>query len=80
MSLRVRARAHDDPTEHGVTAVPDLGLGGRTPSPRGEIRIFLRPVLHGIVEDGASDAGAWPGVEKRGDELLKRRDAHQKEK
>lgn len=60
VSLGVGAGAHDDPAEHGVAAVPDLRLDGRTPAPLGEIGVFRAPVLHGIIEDRAGNAGAGP--------------------
>lgn len=51
VSLGVGAGTHDDPAEHGVTAVPDLGLDGGSPSPGGELGVLLGPVLYGIVKD-----------------------------
>lgn len=60
MSLVVGAGTHDDPSEHGVTAIPDFGLDGRSPSPLGELGVFLTPVLYGIVEDLASDGSGGP--------------------
>lgn len=58
VALGVGTGAHDHPAEHGVAAVPDFGLDGWTPAPLGEVGVFLTPVLYGIVEYGASDAGA----------------------
>lgn len=60
VSLVVGAGTHDDPTEHGVTAIPDFGLDGRSPSPHSELGVFLSPVLYGIVEDSASDGSDGP--------------------
>lgn len=62
VSLGVGRGAHDDPSEHGVTAVPDLRLNGWSPTPLGEIGVFLAPFLYGIVEDGAGNAGAGSDV------------------
>ena len=62
VSLVVGTGAHDDPAEHGVASVPDFGLDGRSPSPLGELGVFVAPVLYGIVEDRAGNAGgAGPG-------------------
>ena len=60
MSLVVCAGTHDDPAEHGVAAVPDFGLDGRTPAPLGKLGIFVTPVLYGIVEDRASNRRVGP--------------------
>ena len=62
MSLGVSAGAHDNPSEHGVTAVPDFGLGGGSPSPCGELGVFLTPVLYGIIKDRTGNSGLGPDV------------------
>mmetsp|Transcript_26482 Transcript_26482/g.56352 ORF Transcript_26482/g.56352 Transcript_26482/m.56352 type:complete len:200 (-) Transcript_26482:38-637(-) len=82
VSLGVRAGAHDNPAKHGVATVPDFGLDGRTPAPSGEFGVFLSKVLHSIIEDGASNAGAGPGNlrRERGRRSKRRGGASSKEK
>jgi hypothetical protein len=60
VSLVVGAGAHNDPAEHGVTAIPDFGLDGGSPSPLGELGVLLTPVLYSVVEDRASDGSGGP--------------------
>jgi hypothetical protein len=55
MSLGVGSGADDNPTEHGVAAVPLLGLDGGSPSELSELRVILVPFLHGIIENAIKD-------------------------
>ena len=64
VSLVVSTGAHDNPAEHGVTSVPDFGLGGGSPSPCGELGVFLFPALCGIVEDRTGNGGGGPETTK----------------
>ena len=60
VALGVGGGAHEDPAEHGVTAVPLLGLDGGTPAVLGEGGVLLLPVLDALAEDVLGEHG---GVE-----------------
>ena len=60
VALGVGRGAHEDPAEHGVTAVPLLGLDGGTPAVLGEGGVLLLPVLDALAEDVVGEHG---GVE-----------------
>jgi len=71
VSLGVGCGADYDPAEHGVAAVPLFGLDGRSPSELVELRVFLGPVFHGVVEDielgvGPSRGNSIPGSKRGG--------------
>jgi hypothetical protein len=51
VTLSVAGSEKSDPAEHGMSAVPSLGLGGGAPSKRICSRVLLRKLLHGLVED-----------------------------
>jgi len=55
MSLRVGGGADDNPAEHGVAAIPLLGLDRGSPSKFSELRVVLIPFLHGIIENAIED-------------------------
>ena len=60
VALGVRARAHEDPAEHGVAAVPLLGLDGGAPAVLGEGGVLLLPVGDTVSEHVLGEHG---GVE-----------------
>jgi hypothetical protein len=49
VALGVSRGADEDPSEHGVTAIPLLGLDGRSPSPLGKRGELSLPVLLGGI-------------------------------
>lgn len=51
MALAVARENEDEKAEHGVTAVPALGLHGRSPAALGEGWEVLLEVCHGFGED-----------------------------
>lgn len=51
MTLAVRGRADEEPSKHGVTAVPLLGLDRWSEAPLGKLRELRVPVRSGIVVD-----------------------------
>jgi hypothetical protein len=56
VTLGISRGANEHPTEHGVAAVPLLGLDGRSPSPLGKRRELSLPVLlRGIINRRVDD-------------------------
>ena len=53
MSLCVGGGAEEDPSEHGVAAIPDLSVYRRTPAELGEVGVLGLPFTHSFLENRA---------------------------